>query len=89
MAKKVIDSKKMSTIDIAKHEFVSKHSKINDSEVEKLLIKYNISKKQLPKILKNDPAIKDFNLKSGDIVKIIRKSPTAGESIYYRVVING
>ncbi|MCG2717863.1 MAG: DNA-directed RNA polymerase subunit H [Nanoarchaeota archaeon] len=78
----------MVEIEISKHEFVPKHVKISEKEAEALLFKYNVSKKQLPKILKNDPAIKDMDLKSGDILKIIRKSPTCGESTYYRVVVN-
>jgi len=78
----------MAKIDISKHEFVPKHVKLSDSDVEALLNKYNISKRQLPKILKNDPAIVHLDLKGGDVVKIIRKSATAGESTYYRVVIN-
>ena len=79
---------KMTDSNILKHEFIPKHSKLSEKEVEELLNKYNISKKQLPKILKGDAAIKHLELSSGDIVKIIRKSITAGESIYYRVVIN-
>ena len=78
----------MAKIDISKHEFVPKHIKLNEKESEQLLNKYNISKKQLPKILKNDAVIKDLELKSGDIIKIIRKSETAGEAVYYRVVVN-
>lgn len=78
----------MAKIDISKHEFVPKHVKLSSSDTEKLLSKYNISKKQLPKIFKSDAAIRDMDLKPGDIVKITRKSVTSGESLYYRVVIN-
>ncbi len=87
-AKKTKKTKKISTIDISKHEYVPKHVKLSDSEAERLLSNHNISKKQLPRILKSDPAIAHLDLKSGDIVKIIRKSPTTLESVYYRVVIN-
>jgi DNA-directed RNA polymerase subunit H len=41
----------------------------------------------LPRILETDPAIKEMSPKPGDVVKIVRKSETAGESVYYRVVI--
>jgi len=78
----------MAKIDLSKHEYVPKHTKLSESDTEKLLSKYNISKKQLPKIFKNDPIIKDMDLKPGDIVKITRKSVTSGESTYYRVVVN-
>jgi len=75
-------------IDISKHEFVPKHTKLSEADTEKLLNRFNISKKQLPKIFKSDPAIVHMDLKSGDVVKIIRKSESSGESEYYRVVIN-
>ena len=78
----------MAKVDISKHEFVPKHTKLSEADSEKLLSKYNISKKQLPKIFRSDPAIKEMDLKPGDIVKIVRKSQTSGESIYYRVVVN-
>lgn len=69
------------------HVLVPKHTKITDKEVEELLHKYNITKYQLPKILTKDPAIQEMDVKLGDIIKIIRKSPTAGKSIFYRVVV--
>ena len=74
-------------IKIEKHEYVPEHIKLRDEEAEELLKKINISKKQLPRILKEDPAIEKFDVKKGDIIKIIRKSPTVGEAEFYRVVI--
>ncbi len=71
-----------------RHNFVPKHTIMGDKEKEELLKHYNISIKQLPKILKNDPVVKILKAKQGDIIKIIRKSPTTGESTYYRVVVN-
>lgn len=51
---------------------------------------YGIKKlNQFPKILKSDPVVGTLKAKPGDLVKIIRKSDTAKESIYYRVVIEG
>jgi len=75
--------------DIHTHTLVPKHIKLGEKEVKELLKTYNISKRQLPKIAKNDSAIKDMKLKAKDVVKIKRKSPTAGEYSFYRVVVNG
>jgi DNA-directed RNA polymerase subunit H len=75
--------------DIKKHILVPEHTKITEEEKIELLKKLGAKNKQMPKILLTDPAIKDIDAKIGDIIKIKRKSPTAKESIYYRLVING
>ena len=67
---------------------IPKHAKLSEKEKAELLEKYNITLKELPKILKDDPAIAHLDVKNGDVVKITRRSPTAGEAIFYRGVIN-
>ena len=79
----------MTKFKIENHSLVPKHSKLSEKETKDLLEKYNITIKELPRIIKKDPSITNLNVKSGDIIKIVRKSPTAGEAIYYRRVING
>ena len=76
-------------INVQKHKYVPKHAKLTEEEKQKLLGKYNISTNQLPMIFLSDVSIKDLNPQIGDIIKIIRESPTAKESIFYRVVIRG
>jgi len=71
------------------HFLVPVHKKLSEKEKADLLKKYNVTLKELPKILAGDPAIQGLDVKEGDIVKIIRKSHTAGEAFYYRGVING
>ena len=75
--------------DVAKHILVPKHSKATEEETQKLLDQYNIAKKQLPKILKSDPAIRNLDPKIGEVIKIERQSPTVGKVNFYRVVVNG
>ncbi len=70
------------------HELVPKHIILSEEDATKLLQMYNISKKQLPKIHAKDPAIKPMEPKAGDIVKILRNSPTTKTSVYYRVVVS-
>ncbi len=72
-----------------KHILVPVHKKISEKEKAELLKKYNITVKELPKILINDPAIAELDAKEGDVVKIIRKSHTSGEIIYFRGVTSG
>ena len=53
----------------------------------KVLEKYHCKPTELPLILVNDPAIMRLGVKPGDMIKITRKSATAGESLYYRYVV--
>ena len=71
---------------IHQHLFVPKHLLMNEDEVQALLSRFNISKKQMPTISPKDPAIKDLNIKTGDVIKIIRNSPTQVKCEFYRVV---
>ena len=66
---------------------VPKHEVLNAEEANRVLKSYGVTRDEMPKIKIDDPAIKDMKVKIGDIIKITRKSKTAGESIYYRVVI--
>ncbi len=72
---------------IEKHVLMPTHSKLNDKDKKELLEHYNISFTQLPKILNTDSALAGLDVKTGDVVKIVRKSPTAGESVFYRGVV--
>lgn len=76
-------------VDILKHGLVPKHILLNEQEKGELLKQYGITLKQLPRILESDTIIKIIGGKIGDVVKIIRKSQTAGQSVYYRVVVKG
>lgn len=75
--------------DVAKHILVPKHSKLSERDLKELMEKYNLSLKELPKILASDPAIEDLSVKEGDVVKILRNSPTAGATVFYRRVVKG
>jgi len=74
-------------INILKHEFVPEHIILKEEEKKELLEKFGIKAEQLPKILTNDAVVKAIGAKEGDVLKIVRKSPTAGTSVYYRFVI--
>jgi DNA-directed RNA polymerase subunit H len=74
-------------INILKHELVPEQVIMKDDEKKELLERFKIKPLQLPKILTTDPVVKAIGAKEGDILKIIRKSPTAGTSEYYRIVV--
>lgn len=70
-----------------KHSLTPKHVPLSDEEAKKVLEAYNISKTQLPQIYKKDPAIAHLGLKTGTVIKIVRKSETALKTNFFRVVI--
>ncbi|MFA6887988.1 MAG: DNA-directed RNA polymerase subunit H [Candidatus Woesearchaeota archaeon] len=76
------------TFDIRTHSFVPEHILLSEKEKNALFEKYGIHFKELPKIFINDPIIRGMKLKSGDVLKIVKKSPTAGIADYYRGVIS-
>jgi DNA-directed RNA polymerase subunit H len=70
-----------------KHELVPEHRVLGEEEKKELLDRYNITLQQLPKILVVDPVVRFLGAKPGDVLEITRRSPTAGETKYYRVVV--
>jgi len=72
---------------ITDHFLVPKHMIEPKEKVDELLNKLGIRKEDMPQISKADPAIKELKPDKGDIIKIIRDSPTAGKTIYYRRVV--
>lgn len=73
--------------DVTKHELVPKHAKLSEKEMKELFEKYSIDLPNLPRIFKTDPSIQHLDVKDGDIIKISRKSPTAGYTHFYRRVV--
>ena len=76
-------------IDILQHETVPKHEILSKKEKEDILKRFDVSANNLPKILASEPVIKKIDAKLGDVIRITRKSETAGYAIYYRIVIKG
>lgn len=73
--------------DIFEHKLVPKHEILTQEEREKVLAEYRVKPYKLPQIKASDPAVKAIGAKPGDILRIIRKSPTAGEHVAYRYVV--
>jgi DNA-directed RNA polymerase subunit H len=74
-------------LEIMSHKLVPLHVIISDKERDELLRKINFTPDQLPKILNTDPVSVSIDAKPGQIIKIIRKSHTAKESVAYRLVV--
>ena len=69
------------------HQLVPQHEVLPKERVEEVLSKYGIQLNKLPTILRDDPIVKELKAERGDLIRIVRKSVTAGESIYFRVVV--
>ena len=69
------------------HVYVPKHEIMTKKEAEEVLTKFNCKATELPLIFVTDPAIIGLGVKPGDMIKISRNSATAGDSTYYRYVV--
>lgn len=73
--------------EVKRHVLVPSHDLMSEEETREILAKYGVTKRELPKISVNDPAIKGLGVKQGDVIRIKRESPFTGVSYYYRVVM--
>jgi len=78
---------KKNPILVPDHVYVPKHEIISKNEADEVLEKFNCKPSELPLIFVTDPAIVGLGVKPGDVIKITRKSSTAGQSLYYRYVV--
>ena len=73
--------------DLFEHKLVPKHEMLTDEEKEQLLLQYKVHPYQLPQISSMDPCVKAIGAKPGDVLRIKRRSPTAGEHTSFRYVV--
>ena len=84
----VIESIKRLQFNILNHVLVPSHRVMLETEVKKIMKKYNLLEKtQFPEISRFDPVAKIIGLRPGNVCHIIRPSKTAIETNYYRVCI--
>jgi DNA-directed RNA polymerase subunit H len=76
-------------IKIVDHIYQPKHEVLPKEEAELIFKKFNSKPSQLPYVLASDKGIQGLDAQPSDVIKITRKSSTAGESVYYRYVVEG
>ena len=70
------------------NNLVPKHSIANDADVAALLDKTGKPLEMLPLVHLEDPALTGLDAKTGDVIKIERKSPITNKiELYYRLVV--
>ncbi len=72
---------------ILKHDMVPYFRILSREEEQELTEAYDIDKADLPKMMVTDPVAQAIGAREGDVVKVIRKSRTAGQSVVYRHVV--
>ena len=80
---------RMAMFKVTDHEMVPKHEVLTPTERKEVLETLGVEKEKLPQMKETDPVAKETGMKPGDVVRITRKSPTAGQTIYYRHVVKG
>jgi DNA-directed RNA polymerase subunit H len=84
----IIESIKYLQFNILKHILVPEHNVMADTDVNNIMVKYNITdKNQFPDISRFDPVARAIGLRPGQVCNIIRPSKTAIETNYYRMCI--
>lgn len=73
-------------VNIIDHRYQPKFELLSPAEMKKFKLEYNATDYTTKKLLKNDAITHYFALQKGDIIRLIRPSPTSGQSIDYRIV---
>ncbi len=69
------------------HTLVPEFRLLSEEEKKEILEKFNTTENKLPKILDFDPVVEKIGAKPGNVLEIKRTSEVAGESVYYRIVV--
>ncbi len=70
---------------VTEHVLVPRHEVVDEAENEELMTRLNVkARSQLPHIIADDPVARYLSISPGQIVKITRRSPSAGTTVFYR-----
>jgi DNA-directed RNA polymerase I, II, and III subunit RPABC1 len=72
---------------VTRHSRVPKHQLLTASEAHEWITKSKLKRSQMPRAFETDPQIKYIDGLNGDIVRIIRPSPTCGTFVHHVVIV--
>lgn len=74
---------------VSRHSLVPRHEVVRDpAEIDALMKQYRVrSKTQFPLILRSDPMARYLGVRPGELVRVTRPSPSAGEYVLYRACV--
>lgn len=72
-------------VNITKHKLMPLHQVLTEEEKKRFLNESRLLESQLARIQLQDPVAKYYGMKRGDIVRIIRRSDTAGKYATFRI----
>ena len=75
------------SFDLCSHRSVPPHRLLSGREVKQLLAKYNLTMSQLASIHLDDPVVKHYGARVGDVFEIMRRRPNTMGAIAYRKVL--
>ncbi|XP_007028544.2 PREDICTED: DNA-directed RNA polymerase V subunit 5A [Theobroma cacao] len=73
-------------VNITKHVLKPKHQVLTEQEKQKLLQKYSIEEKQLPRLLKKDAIARYYGYERGQVVKVMYDGEITQSHVTYRCV---
>ena len=87
MAKRIKKDEFVEENKVTDHVLVPKHEILSEEDKKEVLSQHNATEDQFPFLFSIDPVVREIGAKPGDMVKITRVSDTAGETTYYRFVV--
>lgn len=76
-------------LDFGSHDLFVPYERLTPEQQAEVLLKYNTKKKNLPKRGYNNLDVRYYNLKLGEIVRIVRPSEKSGTVNFYVIITKG
>ena len=87
MAKKTKKEDIVEETKVTDHALVPKHEIMSEEDKKLVLTQFNATEEQFPFLFSTDPVVREVGAKPGDMIRITRVSDTAGETTYFRFVV--